>query len=71
MKNFKLSLENPTAQDFQDGCERMSKAINTLAKAGVLTHIVLSFDDSREQSVRSFFKENGIYDIPGLTGDNE
>lgn len=71
MKNFTIVLSDPTAPEFQKTCEKVGETIVALAKAGILTSVDLSFDESREDTVKTAFRENGIVDITDLISDNE
>ena len=71
MKKFSVLLSDPTAPEFQKTCEKAGETIVALAKAGILTSVDLSFEESRENAVKTAFEETGIVNLTELISDNE
>ena len=59
MKTIPIGLD-PTAEDFPKSVENLMKTLEHLSKAGILTKIEISCDESREHAVLSEFKKNGL-----------
>lgn len=60
MKTIPIWLSDPTAEDFPKSVENLMKTLDHLSKAGILTKIEITYDESRDHAVSSEFKKTGL-----------
>lgn len=60
MKTVPIWLSDPVAKEFSENVSNLMKILERLSKSGILTKIDISYDESRDQAVKSEFKQHRL-----------